>query len=155
MKSRTEIIVEQLGMSQGTAMNRLRKMILFSLIQEVKRDLCFVCDKKIHTVQELSIEHKEPWEGRSAELFWSLDNIAFSHLRCNKPHTIQLGKSNLLKRKVGPKGTAWCAFHEKFEPTENFWPHNQRWNGFRPNCKTGRYGRGQIKVPRGVAGNGS
>lgn len=145
MQNRTEAVIEQLGMSQGTAMNRLRKMILFSLIQEVKRDLCFVCGKKIEVVADLSIEHKEPWEGRSAELFWSLNNIAFSHLRCNTPHTITLGKSNLLKRKVGPDGTAWCAFHERFEPVENFWPHNKHWNGYRPNCKTGRYDRGEYK----------
>lgn len=41
--------------------------------------------KKINTVDELSIEHKEPWENSDnpKELFFNLDNISFSHLKCN------------------------------------------------------------------------
>ena len=39
----------------------------------------------IKTVEGLSIEHKTPWLDRenAKELFWDLDNIAFSHLSCN------------------------------------------------------------------------
>lgn len=72
-----------LGMSHGTACNRLRKNILFSLLTKLNENVCFRCGKTIVSVDELSIEHKQPWEGISADLFWDLDNIAFSHLGCN------------------------------------------------------------------------
>jgi uncharacterized protein YdaU (DUF1376 family) len=47
----------------------------------------------IETADELSIEHKLPWEGVSVKLFWSLDNIAFSHLRCNRNHRYHKSKT--------------------------------------------------------------
>lgn len=82
---------KQLGMAAGTANARLRKLILFSLVQKTEQDTCFRCGKRIETVDELSIEHKQSWLDVSVELFWDLDNIAFSHLSCNvaaskKPH---------------------------------------------------------------------
>lgn len=75
-----------LGVPFGTACNKLRKNILFKLLQKLKENICFRCHLEIVTVGDLSIEHKEPWEGRSIALFWDLDNIAFSHLHCNRPH---------------------------------------------------------------------
>lgn len=75
---------KQLGMDFGTACHRLKKLILFKYIQKAEEDICFKCAKKIDIVQELSIEHKVTWQGKSSDLFWDLDNIAFSHLKCNK-----------------------------------------------------------------------
>jgi len=84
---------EQLGMDAATASHKLRKLILFSLVQQTGRDLCFKCQTKIETVEELSIEHKAPWLDSSdpVSIFFDLNNIAFSHLKCNiassrKPH---------------------------------------------------------------------
>lgn len=74
---------EKLGMPMGTAWNRLRKMILFKLVKNLKFDYCFQCGAKIESVKELSIEHKIPWQNASIDLFWDTDNIAFSHLSCN------------------------------------------------------------------------
>ncbi len=93
-----------LGMPHGTATARLRKSILFHLIQKLSENICFKCSEKIEKVEDLSIEHKLPWEGVSVELFWSLDNIAFSHLRCNRPHRYVGG--GVSKRKIGEAGTA-------------------------------------------------
>ena len=67
-----------LGMPHGTATNRLRKRVMFSLLEKHGENTCFKCSKKIETADELSLEHKQPWEGVSVELFWSLENIAFS-----------------------------------------------------------------------------
>ena len=131
-----------LGMPHGTAANRLRKILLFDVLRRHDENFCVRCSGIIKTVDDLSIEHKKPWEGISADLFWDLDNIAFSHIACNRPHVHRGGEG---KRKIGAPGTEWCTFHEKFEPVENFWTHNTRWNGFRPSCKTGRYGRNEIK----------
>lgn len=121
-----------LGMPHGTASNRLRKLIMFSLLQKHGENICFKCAGKIETADELSIEHKQPWEGVSVELFWSLDNIAFSHLRCNRNHRHKSGGAKL--RKVGPEGTAWCRRCRAFLAVADFSRHRARWNGLQPWC---------------------
>lgn len=75
----------QLGMPNGTATARLRKSILFQLVKETGRNICHQCGKEIVSEDELSIEHKIPWldSENPIELFFDLNNIAFSHLRCN------------------------------------------------------------------------
>ena len=76
---------DQLGMAIGTASARLRKRILFSLIQETGKDICYQCGKRIEKIGDLSIEHKIPWLNSDDPigLFFDLNNIAFSHLSCN------------------------------------------------------------------------
>ncbi len=120
-----------LGMAIGTATHQLRKQILFKYVKLAGEDICFKCELPIETVAELSIEHKLPWLGISTELFWDLDNIAFSHLTCNRPHVYGSTK----RRKIGPEGTAWCPDHEEFLPIEAFYKKNTRWNGVDTYCK--------------------
>lgn len=72
-------------MSYGTACNRLKKILLFEAVKKLKENTCFKCNTTIETVEELSIEHKQPWLYEDTDLFWNLDNIAYSHLRCNRP----------------------------------------------------------------------
>ena len=82
-----------LGMSFGTAQNRLRKLVLFNLLKRHNENVCYRCGEEIETAEKLSLEHKEAWLNVSIELFWDLDNIAFSHLRCNSgEHTLYLGR---------------------------------------------------------------
>lgn len=90
----------QLGMAHGTAANRLRKMILFSLLRQLELDTCFQCGREIESIENLSVEHKVPWldSADPISLFFDLDNIAFSHLSCNvgaarqtKPRTAKCG----------------------------------------------------------------
>jgi hypothetical protein len=74
-----------LGESYGAASNRLRKNVMFLLITLLKMDTCFQCGEKIESVDQLSVEHKQPWlsapDPKAA--FFDLNNIAFSHLSCN------------------------------------------------------------------------
>lgn len=76
---------EQLGMPLGTAANKLRKSILFNLLKKHNENYCFQCGAEIESADELSIEHKIPYldSENPKELFFNLDNIAFSHLNCN------------------------------------------------------------------------
>jgi hypothetical protein len=129
-ENRAKRIVQQLGMSLGTAQHRLRKNILFSFAKRLKEDVCFKCGKQIEKVEELSIEHKQPWENRSVELYWDLTNIAFSHLACNRQHTN--GTEKL--RKVGPEGTSWCSSHQEFLPIDRFWKNPNNWSGVARQC---------------------
>ena len=75
----------QLGIPHGTATSKLRKMIMFKLLKEANLNWCFQCGNEIESVEDLSIEHKIPWmdSDNPKELFWDLENIAFSHLNCN------------------------------------------------------------------------
>lgn len=100
---------EQLGMPLGTASAKLRKSILFRLLKDSGKNVCFQCGEKIECEEELSIEHKTPWLDSSnpKELFFSLDNIAFSHLKCNikaarRPKTIKESHQNLAKTGLHP-----------------------------------------------------
>ena len=74
----------QLGMNPSTASGRLVKDILFSLIVETKKNICFHCQKEINR-EDFSIEHKIPWldSENPIKLFFDLENISFSHLKCN------------------------------------------------------------------------
>lgn len=76
---------KQLGLNPSTATARLRKMVLFDLVKKVRQDSCFRCGKKIRRYEDLSIDHKKPWLHVNPDLFWDLDNITFSHTKCNKP----------------------------------------------------------------------
>lgn len=74
----------QLNMDPGTASNRLVRDVLFSLVVETGKDVCYQCNTKISR-EDFSIEHKVPWlhSEDPIGLFFGLDNIAFSHLSCN------------------------------------------------------------------------
>lgn len=72
-----------LGIDPGTVQNKLRKQLLFKYVKLANDNICFQCNKEIETIEELSIEHKIPWLKNGKEYFWDLNNITFSHLRCN------------------------------------------------------------------------
>jgi len=76
---------KQLGIPYGTASQRLRKSLMFYLAQKCNMNICYQCGKVITSKDELSIEHKVPWlhNENAKELFFSIDNIAFSHIKCN------------------------------------------------------------------------
>lgn len=74
-----------LGIPFGTAMNQLRKNIMFDMMKQLNKDICFRCGEKIETVKDFSIEHKKAWQQdrNPKESFYDLNNITFSHLKCN------------------------------------------------------------------------
>ena len=85
MNNSTRKKQERLGMNPGTASSILKKSLLFSMAIKLGDDVCYRCGKKIITIEEFSIEHKISWlnSDNPKELFFDLDNIAFSHLSCN------------------------------------------------------------------------
>lgn len=94
---------EQLGMPIGTAQAILRKKVLFNLIVLLGLNKCFQCGEQIDNVNDLSIEHKIPWldSDDPKGLFFNLENIAFSHLKCNskaRRDNSQLKKESLRGR---------------------------------------------------------
>jgi hypothetical protein len=73
----------QLGMHSSKASQRLLRSVLFSILIEHGLDICYRCGEKIESVQDLTLDHKEPWLHASVDLFWDVKNIAFSHRGCN------------------------------------------------------------------------
>jgi hypothetical protein len=104
----------QLGINHSTANAKLRKNILFHLISKYGDNFCFQCGAEIESVDDLSIEHKVPWLHNSPDLYWDMENIAFSHLVCNvgaarKPNKIDI-----------PEGMGWCKYCKTFKNESEF-----------------------------------
>lgn len=72
-------------MSFSTAYSKLLKKILFNVLKENKKNICWRCKSKIKDIKSLSIEHKKSWESSNNPIqsFLDFKNIAFSHLKCN------------------------------------------------------------------------
>jgi hypothetical protein len=110
-----------LGMPHGTARNRLVKRLLFRFISLLKLDTCFVCGKEL-TLDTFSIEHKQPWLYESTDLFWDLDNIAFSHKKCNRQRSRRTEICIRGHRKtLDSKGKSYCR-----ECNRQFW-HDKKY----------------------------
>jgi hypothetical protein len=126
----------QLGMPRGTAAGRLRKLVLFDVLRRHNENICYRCGQSILFSGELSIEHKMPWEHVDANLFWDINNIAFSHLSCNIKSCRKPQKGRPSQRRITPpEGMSWCRTHKEFFPTDKFSKHNQTWNGIKRDCK--------------------
>ncbi len=82
-KNYSSIRAKQLGMPSGRAEYRLKKMILFHLATKLGLDACFRCGEKIENIDDFTVDHKENWLYGDVKLFWDLENIAFSHKKCN------------------------------------------------------------------------
>ncbi|WP_414674526.1 HNH endonuclease [Luteibacter sp.] len=70
-------------MNVSTAANRLRSDLLFAFIKSAGH-LCYRCGGEL-TRESFSVEHIRPWidSGNAVDLFFDLNNIAFSHQSCN------------------------------------------------------------------------
>jgi len=88
-----------LGEPHGTAANRLRRSIIFHLAGACDRLSCYRCGSRIESVETFSIEHKTAWLSAAdpKHAFFDLNNIAFSHLRCNVGCATQENHHNKVK----------------------------------------------------------
>ena len=84
-------------MNYSTAQHRLRRKVMFMLIQRLKLDECYQCKNLIVDVDDFSLEHKKPWLDEDTRLFWDMGNIAFSHKSCNSAAARAITKSGRVK----------------------------------------------------------
>lgn len=89
-------------MSHGKAAHKLWRSIMFKLVQQTEQDICYRCQKRIATIKEFSIEHKESWQlaDNPRKTFFDLDNISFSHQICNSRHG-----NSIVRIRVGNRTT--------------------------------------------------
>lgn len=138
----------QLGIAWGTASHRLRKSIMFKYVVLAGEDDCFQCGGKIESVNELSIEHKEPWLDTEdpVGLFYDLNNIAFSHLECNVPHRYPGTPGQEPPNKIQyPDGKKWCYSCKTFLLDSDFSRNKTKRGGLEDICKECRTIRRQLK----------
>ena len=102
----------QLGMNASTASHRLVKDLLFSFVEK-SGHVCHQCGKPM-TRDDFSIEHKTPWldSEKPQELFFDLNNIAFSHKWCNiaaarKPNKLELTPEERKKHNATLERQRW------------------------------------------------
>lgn len=116
MKDYNKIKSSQLGMPHGTACAILRKNILYHLLCELGYNICHRCNKMIESIDDLSIDHITPWlhSENPLDLFFDLQNISFSHIKCNTSHARRTNKIET------PDGTFWCYRCKKIKPSEEF-----------------------------------
>jgi len=120
----------QLGMSMGKAQRALERQILFSLVADTGRDMCYRCGKRIERWQDMSVDHKQAWLDVSAELFWDLNNIAFSHRNpCNS------GAGRRPTQINSPAGMNWCSDCKGFRPVAEFYRNVAQRTGWNRQCK--------------------
>lgn len=108
---------EVLGMPFGTACYKLRRMVMFSLLQRHEENVRYKCGKAILSAEDLTLEHKETWLDGGAALFWDLGNIAFSHKQCNL-------KKGIVRREI-VNGTLWCSNCKQYK-TIPFFPPGEK-----------------------------
>lgn len=137
---------KQLKMSLGKANYILRKKIMFNLAQKLNIDICYRCNLKIDNIKDFSIEHKKNWENSKdpINLFFDINNIAFSHLSCNI-------KASVKKNKISyPPGEKWCWSCKEFKKEKDFRPSaiKQRTK----ECKecNSKYKRDYRKIKKGL-----
>ncbi|MCB1711155.1 MAG: HNH endonuclease [Candidatus Riesia sp.] len=122
---------EQLGVAQGTARNKLIKKLMFSMAQELGKTSCYRCQKEIENIDNFSVEHKTPWLDSEDPkgLYFDLDNIAFSHLKCN------VRASRATNRKEVTEGKLTCTSCNKEKELSFFDKAYNTNTGYRGKCK--------------------
>lgn len=141
-----EVKSEQLGMSFGAANGILRKAIMFKYVCLAGDDICYKCGTKIESVDDISIEHKSVWlhTENPVERFFDLDNIAFSHLWCNKTERPEFSRAAMASKAKAiwddrsNRGVNYCVRCRQELPVDNFSTNSYNANGIHHECKSCR-----------------
>lgn len=80
-----EDVKRQLGITHSGARNRLLRNLLFKYITMAGDHVCYRCGEPIEDPLDMTIEHEVPWHNSDnpVELYFDLNNISFSHHKCN------------------------------------------------------------------------
>jgi hypothetical protein len=88
---------QQLGMGANTATGRLVRDLLFNFVVKDGHK-CYRCGLDLDR-ETFSIDHKIDWldSDNPVSNFFNIDNIAFSHLSCNKKAPRKDAKDKVLR----------------------------------------------------------
>ncbi|MFK5710158.1 AP2/ERF family transcription factor [Lysinibacillus boronitolerans] len=76
---------QTLGVNFHTACHHLRRLVLYNLAKLSGKLQCHQCNLYIDSIESFSIEHITPWvhSENPVELYFDINNISFSHRKCN------------------------------------------------------------------------
>ena len=109
-------------------------------------EICFQCKQPITTVETFSIEHKLPWlhSPNPSQMYFDLENIAFSHLRCNIAANRYLGPpadpEGCSQRANARKRNVYFRKKEREYYAKTYSPAKRRANYLRQQLKSKREG---------------
>ena len=86
---RLKVYALQLGHNQLSHANRiLMKDLVFYYLKTLGLNICCKCKKPLKR-EDFTIDHIQSWRNKpnAKELFFSIDNIGFSHFTCNSSHS--------------------------------------------------------------------
>lgn len=134
--AREEKRTKMLGMSSGCAQHRLRKSLMFSMAKKLNITKCFRCNKEIECEVDFSIDHKIGWESKenSVELFFDIENIAFSHLSCN------IGAAEKKNKKYSSRAESYRDYYSRSKLDGRFERDRERRKRWRKNRLAARSG---------------
>lgn len=91
----------KLGMNFMTARGALQRDLLFKFAVDAGHT-CFRCGEQLER-ENFSIDHKSNWSEAEdpKKAYFDLDNIAFSHHRCNAKHTSRLKYTTPEEQRAG------------------------------------------------------
>lgn len=98
-RERCQIWAEEvLGGCYNTMNRRLFNNIIFDLASKLNLTTCHRCKNQIKCVDEMSLDHKINWcwaeDKDKSELFYDVNNIAFSHQTCNYSARVHMDKTS-------------------------------------------------------------
>lgn len=121
----------QLGLCPTSATNRLKKNIIFEYAKRLGLGNCYRCGEEL-SVKDFTIDHKKNWLDIDLNLFWDVDNIAFSHFYCN---SVNSSSKQALRKRTSKE----CKECKEFLPLNSF--GKTTINGFRSYCNPCRINR--------------
>lgn len=133
---------ETMGMPISNAHRKLHKDLIYFLAKKCDMLNCFVCSKHIDR-EELSIEHKNPWTYGDLDSFCNPENIAFSHIKCNKPHKIINGSVNIHYHNSNDN---FCNTCKIIKPKEDFVKSKKYASGVTGECKKCKAKRNKLRI---------
>jgi hypothetical protein len=89
---------QQLGMSESAAKTKLTNELLFSSLQTLGLNSCFICNQMINSSADMLISHQVDWyySKTPAQLYFDPANAGYIHRSClirDKPKTKVWGSS--------------------------------------------------------------
>lgn len=106
-KKRSAIVTQKLGQGFTSARKLLLKKIVWDFIVKCDLNKCFRCGLPM-SFEDYSLEHKVAWYNSeiSKDLYFDLDNISYSHAKCNREHGTKERKTLRTHCKNGHEYTA-------------------------------------------------
>lgn len=129
-----------LGETISNATYKLRKILLFEFAKRLDLHHCFRCGEPIDNIDEFTVDHVLSWRlHKSRELFYDIDNIKFSHFKCNcANYTKSKTRPNARKNKIKNE-EKFCDLCMRFIPLAQFHKKSNAVDGYQTYCKRCHY----------------